>query len=154
MHRILVTIGTLAAVFPNIAVGQAPIDSALGRVRAGDVIRVRTLDGRLAASRLIALDGAPLHFRLRGQPVPVPVASVDSLWVRGHATKLGARVGAALGAIGFGLYLGWACSDPEVGVSPGTCVVLAMPIGGLAGGILGLLVGSAFPRWDLRFPVP
>jgi hypothetical protein len=154
MYRLLVMIAALGVAFPNIAVGQAPIDSALGRIRAGDVIRVRTLDGRIAGSRLIALDGAPLHFRLSGQPVPVPVASVDSLWVRGHATKLGGRVGMEIGAIGLGFYALWACGDPEVGVSPAACVGLALPIGGLAGGILGVLVGSAFPKWDLRFPVP
>lgn len=154
MHRILVTIATLGVVFPSMAVGQAPIDSALGRVRPGDIIRVRTLDGRIAESRLIAIDGVPLHFRLSGQPAPLAVASVDSLWVRGHETKLGARVGAAAGAIGLGLYFSWACSDAEVGISPGTCVAFAMPIGGLAGGIIGFLIGSAFPKWDLRFPVP
>jgi hypothetical protein len=148
----------------DVAVGQAPSDSALGQVHPGDVIRVRTLDGRLVASRLVALEAAPvparalqpapLQFRFSGQPAPVPVASVDSLWVRGHASRLGSRVGMAVGAIGLGLYGLWACSDPEVGIAPWACAGFAIPLGGLPGGVLGFLVGSAIPRWDLRFPVP
>jgi hypothetical protein len=89
-------------------------------------------------------------------PTSVPAADIDSLWVRGRATKTGALLGGLVGAVagvGAGLFISQViCSTQDCGVDD-AAPVLGLGAGGLAGGALvGALIGSAVPKWRLRFP--
>jgi hypothetical protein len=73
--------------------------------------------------------------------------------VRGTSAKLGAIVGSVVGA-GSGLALGvLACelSSDGHGCQDSELVVLGTLAGAGVGVGLGALVGSAFPRWRLRY---
>jgi hypothetical protein len=120
-------------------------ESSFGKVRSGQEVRVRTSDGRRLEGRFTP-DGA-MAFSSGG---------IDSVWARGNHARTGAIVGAiALGIAGglFGYALcglgsdGAGCQDWEI--------VPALLLGGAATGVgLGALIGSAAPKWNLRYARP
>ena len=81
----------------------------------------------------------------------VQLAAVDTLWVRGRATKLGAIIGAVLG-LGGGLLLGalgdGLCEYDCEGNYTLTGGILGVAIGGATGAV----IGTAIPRWRRVFP--
>jgi hypothetical protein len=81
----------------------------------------------------------------------VRLAAVDTLWVRGRATKLGAIVGGVLG-LGSGLLLGAlgdALCEYDCG---GNYALTGGLLGAAVGGATGAVIGSAIPRWRRVFP--
>jgi hypothetical protein len=100
--------------------------------------------------KLLAHSATELVLGREPQPLRVPATSIDTLWVKGTASKSAALIGGLLGA-GVGVLV--ATQAVEEGETPGADWVLAIGGGGtLAGGLLGALIGSAFPRWQRRYP--
>jgi hypothetical protein len=84
----------------------------------------------------------------------IPAMDVDSLWVRGTSWQTGAVIGSVLGTAG-GVLLGALatdyCENEGCAVGPGAWVILGG--GGLvSGGLIGGLIGTAFPKWHSRWP--
>jgi hypothetical protein len=138
------------AVQPALTHGLRPLLSELTvRTASGDYIR-----GRYLRTRADSLVVRPPPSMLRAAaPVPVPLAAVDSLWVRSSAWKRGTVIGAGVGAA---LYLAVAAGieDDDVGAAgfllPTTAAEGAV-MGVLVGGVWGAIIGSRFRRWNLHF---
>lgn len=155
--RAYAVIGVLAvtlALRPSAAQAPAHPDSAtfaaLARLGPGKRVRLHSRDlGRLEG-RVVASSPATLTLNAGDQPTEVPVATVDSLWVRGTAAKAGAIVGAIPGAVA-GVLMGviandLGCKDDGGDPCPEAIPLLAA-LGAAGGGLLGALVGAAIPRW-------
>ena len=87
----------------------------------------------------------------------VRIAWIRRLWVRDNARKPGLIVGAAAGAVTFGTVAALrsdVCYDAATGV-PTRCGgpwFRDAIIGAAAGGLIGWVLGSGFPRWRKIFP--
>jgi hypothetical protein len=85
----------------------------------------------------------------------VSLAEVDSVWVRGRATKTGMLVGAVTGAIATGIFVGLVVSAicevdcDNAGLEGG---LVGFGIGAVGGALVGAAIGAAIPKWRLRFP--
>jgi hypothetical protein len=148
MLWVLVLAGVLT---PLCVRAQVPGDFA--GVREGDRVRIRVSGGQLMAGRYVSSSLSSPRIQLAEGGEPIVLEEVDSLWVRGSHGSIGAIVGSVVGA-GAGLGLGLvACelgSDGE-GCQQGELVALVTLTGAGVGLGLGALVGSAFPRWRLRY---
>lgn len=83
----------------------------------------------------------------------VPVAAIDSLWLKKSYAKAGAVLG-SLAGIGAGVLIARANAHSCVG-SYGECfgnvyaTAIVSAVGGMAA---GALIGSVFPKWRFRYP--
>ncbi len=156
MNRTILVLTTLTLA-PGGLVAQVFRDAVLTRLQAGQMVRARTVDGRRIEARLSAIDRDPLTLRLLGHEAPLPVASIDSLWVRGRATKTGAIVGALAGVPLVAIYAGVSCTS-DVLVYHGFCaagpIILAGLAGAAGGALIGTAVGAAIPKWRLAYVLP
>ena len=139
--------------------GSPPADqdwgAALARLRPNSTIRVHRIgDGRIEGSFTRA---SATTLVLAGTPVPMeyPVATLDSLWVRGNSAKTGAIIGGIALAVAGATY-GVLANEVGCKDDGGDPCPEAIPLLGLAGAatgaLLGALIGSAIPRWHLRVP--
>jgi hypothetical protein len=79
------------------------------------------------------------------RPLRVSATSIDTLWERRTASKTGALVGGLVWA-GVGILV--ATQAVEKGETPSADYIGVFAIGGaVGGGLLGALVGRAFPKW-------
>jgi hypothetical protein len=147
----------LAAILtPSLAApigAQDSIDAVFGRLTPGQVVRVTTAGQGRVAGRIVEIETGPRLLRLEGIETPLAPGRIDSLWVRGRATKTGLIVGAAVGSVSaFGL-AAWICSAVSEGNGCDAWGnVAAIGLGGAAGGaLLGAAVGSAIPKWRSRY---
>jgi len=126
--------------------GQGPVNrdsvwaAALARLSPRSTIRVHRIgDGRIEGS-------LPMEF---------PVATLDSLWVRGNSAKTGAIIGGISLAVAGAAYGAFAnevgCQDDGGDPCPEAIPLLGLA-GAASGALLGALIGSAIPRWHLRVP--
>lgn len=132
---------------------QRSIDAAFSDLKPGQTVRLRTQGGDRSQSRVDSVQTESLALWLEGASTPYDGATLDSLWVRGRASTTGAIVGGlVLGSATFaaGALL---CSGLDEGNSCtewGT--VTAFSLAGAAGGaLLGAAIGSAIPKWRLRY---
>ena len=133
--------------------GQAPLDSAVKSLKSGETIRIRVHGGERIESRVVAMQTEPLGLKLSGATAAVDAAAIDSLWVRGRATRVGTNTGAILGGLlsfGFGAAV---CTGVAYGAGCNAWgTVAAVGVGGAIGGALvGALIGSRVGRWHLRY---
>lgn len=138
--------GSLFAQSPDSVL--APLVSKSGMVR----LRGRGVE---ATGRLLALTAGVATLQTETGNRTAALASVDSIWVRGHATRTGAIVGAAVGSVLFGAFV--------AAVAAGLCetdcdneglkgAVVGGVLGAAGGGLLGAGIGILIPKWRLRFP--
>jgi hypothetical protein len=118
------------------------------------LVRLRA-QGIETTGRLIALTSGVATLETETGNRTASLASVDSIWVRGRATKTGAIVGGIGGAVLFGAFVGYAVSglcevDCDNSFLEGALVGGALGLGG--GAILGAGIGALIPKWRLRFP--
>ncbi len=165
--EIVVLIGTLGIV-PHAPLASQQLGStfeledrqaAVGRVPIGKIIRVRLSDGGRAAgpvrrwNALAVLLGPYMGYA--EQDTFVPIRSIDTLWLRGSATRRGAIYGGISG-LGLGLAIGSTSSSlcPRAGwIRPCTQgAVTSAAAGLLAGGLIGALIGSGNPDWQRLHP--
>jgi hypothetical protein len=125
-------------------------EASVEALRTGAWVRVAAAPLGRIEGRVVAHTATELVLSVEEGPSRIPLAGVDTLWVRGKATRTGALVGGLLGT-GLGILI--ATQAVEEGETPGADWVGAFGLGGaLVGGSLGAALGSAFPRWDRRYP--
>lgn len=118
------------------------------------VVRLQ-LQGTRVTGRLVALSAGAAQIAEVAGLRSVSLAEVDSVWVRGRATKTGMLVGAVTGAIATGIFVGLVVSavcevDCEnAGLEGG---LVGFGIGAVGGALVGAAIGAAIPKWRLRFP--
>jgi hypothetical protein len=118
------------------------------------VVRLQ-LQGTRVTGRLVALSAGAAQIEEVAGLRSVSLAAVDSVWVRGRATKTGMLVGAVTGAIVTGIFVGLVVSAmcevdcDNVGLEGG---LVGFGIGAVGGALVGAAIGAAIPKWRLRFP--
>ena len=131
-------------------------ESSFGKIRSGQLVRIRTSEGQLLEGRFTAVPSQPMSVQLEDRALSLSTLGVDSVWSRGNRAKTGAILGAVvvgIGGAGLGYFLcqlgsdGSGCQDWEI-------VPLLALAGAAAGGGIGALIGSAAPRWSLRYARP
>jgi hypothetical protein len=109
-------------------------------------IRVSSTGQARREARLLEHSTTEVVLDLEPQPLRIPVTSIDTLWERRTASKTGAWVGGLVGA-GVGILV--ATQAVEKGETPPADYIGLFAIGGaVGGGLLGALVGRAFPKWQ------
>jgi hypothetical protein len=97
------------------------------------------------------VSGSHVALRTDGQSRFIPLAGIDTLWIRARATKAGAIVGGILG-LGGGVFLGAIADALCESSCQGSATVSVGIVGTLAGAGVGALIGSAIPRWKKVYP--
>jgi hypothetical protein len=155
-------LGVLTAL-PRVSSAQGPVrpevakrEAVIQTLRDSQWVRLVSPAFARREGQLLEVSSRELVLARHAQRVRVPAADIDSLWVRGRATKTGALVGGLVGAlagVGAGLFISQViCNNPDCDADD-AAVVLSLGAGGVAGGALvGALIGSAVPKWHLRFP--
>jgi hypothetical protein len=140
---------SLLIVFPALAVAQTPQPipaqpSMFEVLSDSQWIRVSRTGHARREARLLEHSATEIVLDL-DRPLRIPVTSIDTLWDRRTASKTGALVGGLLGA-GIGVLV--ATQAVEKGETPPADWIGLFAIGGtVGGGLLGALVGRAFPKW-------
>jgi len=127
----------------------------LGRVPSGKTIRIETRSSQLHTGRLADFDAVMLRLESEdSRLVNVPLDEIRSLRVRGRSTKTGAVIGGVAG-LAFGVLAGVFVAkladedgDPEYASAVAGVGAFFTVVG--AG--TGAIVGSAIPKWRLKWP--
>jgi hypothetical protein len=134
--------------------GQTPLEAAVRTIKPGQTVRIRVHGGDRIESRIRSLRGESLALQLVGDSAAFDVAAIDSLWVRGRATRTGAIAGAAVVGVASVVFWGGLCQGLSDG--PGGCTEWGRVTGyslvsAGAGALIGAGVGSLVPKWRLRY---
>jgi hypothetical protein len=130
--------------------GQEPSTALFSTLKAGQVVRVRARAGERIVSRVVAVRGDSLVLSSEGAVVAFDPTTIDSLWLRGRATVVGAIVGAATGALGsvavssavcHSIREGFLCGESRTAVAWSTA----------GGAALGAGIGYVVRTWRLRY---
>jgi hypothetical protein len=141
---------SLLIVFPTLGVAQTPQPipaqpSMFEVLSDSQWIRVSSTGHARREARLLEHSATEIVLDLEPRPLRIPVTGIDTLWERRTASKTGALVGGLLAA-GIGVLV--ATQAVEKGETPPADYVGVFAIGGaVGGGLLGALVGRAFPKW-------
>ena len=142
----------LLVVGPASLASQVTIDSVASRLHADQYVRLHVRGGRHFEGRFAFYVVAPAGSQLSVADTLIPAETVDSLWVRGRATKTGAIVGAVVVGAPAAVFWTAVCSVilehdcDEWGVVAGLTAASAG-----VGALVGAGIGTAFPRWHLRY---
>lgn len=118
------------------------------------VVRLRA-EQALVAGRLESLAGGLATLETDRGSRSIPLASVDSAWVRHRSTGTGALIGGIVGGIAGAIFVGVVAAGvcefecENAGLEGG---VVGLAIGGAGGVLVGAAIGAAIPRWRLRWP--
>jgi hypothetical protein len=140
----------LLLVFPALGTAQTPkpipAQQPLFEVlRDNQWIRVSSTGQARREARLLEHSTTEVVLDLEPHPLRIPATSIDTLWERRTASKTGALVGGLVGA-GVGILV--ATKAVEKGETAPAGYIGLFAIGGaVGGGLLGALVGRAFPKW-------
>ena len=132
---------------------NVPFCTAEGQwLRSGQTVRVRFANGQGLEAQVAGIDSATGALRFADTNAVVPISSIDSMWVRRHATGRGALIGGAIvGGISAVFWTAecFALNEGEGGPCQywGYVIVLTLA-GGAGGALVGALIGSMFPRWE------
>jgi hypothetical protein len=149
---LLVSIGLLT---PISAMAQEAAEVGFG-VRSGQLVRMRSAEGRLLEGRLSRSSAQGPILQVEGSEVPISVAATDSLWVRGNRAMTGALIGGVVFGAG-STALGWfvcAMNNDGHGCQSTAQVLGFTALGTAVGAGLGALIGSAFGTWRLNYARP
>jgi hypothetical protein len=134
--------------------GQAPLEAAVRTLKPGQTVRIRVHGGGRIESRIRSLQAGSLPLQLVGDSGAFDIAAIDSLWVRGRATRTGAIAGAAV--VGVASIAFWAGLCTALNDGPGGCKewgrVTAYSVAGAGvGALIGAGVGALHGKWRLRY---
>jgi len=131
---------------------QVTIDSVASRLHADQYIRLHVRGGRHVEGRFAFHVVAPAGSQLSVADTLIQAETVDSLWVRGRATKTGALVGAVVVGVPAAVFWAAVCSAIAESECTAWGAVAGLTVGTAGiGALLGAGVGTAFPRWQLRY---
>jgi hypothetical protein len=130
--------------------GETGAAAALARVPPGSTVRVQTFAGEVLEGTL-QLAGDSLRVTTIDRVEVLALGDIRSAWRRERRTRTGAIIGALLGGTGGGAFLGFLGIVADV-EEAGRLAVIGVLAGAGAGGLLGGVVGSAVPRWELIHP--
>lgn len=136
------------------------LGAAVAALRVGAPIRVATSGARADGQFLGAtFDSLVMSGGTAGHHLPL--AAVDTLWLRDRATRRGAVIGAVTGGLGLALFVavvaGSICQTPaecRAGGRAGVPLVIGggFVLGAGGGALLGAAVGSVTHRWRRLYP--
>jgi hypothetical protein len=154
MRPTFTAILSLCLATPTLGSAQSPAsgpvrESAFESLHASQWVRLSSAELGRRQGRLLQHSATELILSPAPEPVRVPAASIDTLWTRGYSTRTGGIVGALLG-LGAGALL--AASLGEADVDRGGLWAVSLGGGTVAGGLVGMLIGTAVPRWNRKFP--
>jgi len=134
--------------------GQTTLEATVRTLKPGQTVRIRVHRGGRIESRIRSLQGGSLPLQLVGDNGAFDVAAIDSLWVRGRATRTGAIAGAAV--VGVASLAFWAGLCAALSDGPGGCKdwgrVTAYSVAGAGvGALIGAGIGALQPKWRLRY---
>lgn len=154
MRPILTAILSFFLSTPTLASGQALVTGpmhqpAFETLKDSQWVRVASSELGRREGRLLQRGPTEMILSPESQSLRVPLASIDTLWTRGHSTKTGALVGALLGA-GIGALAAASLGEQDTD----RAALWAVSLGGgtVGGGLVGMLFGASLPRWSRRFP--
>jgi hypothetical protein len=154
VRPIFTAILSMFLAIPTLGSGQAPAtgamrQSAFETLKDSQWVRLASSELGRREGRLLQRSPTELILSPEPQPLRIPATTIDTLWTRGHSAKRGAIVGALLGA-GIGALLGATLGETDTDRT----AFFAVSLGGgtVAGGLVGMLIGTALPRWNRRFP--
>jgi hypothetical protein len=133
--------------------------AAVGRVPLGKIIRLRLSDGGRAAGPVLGWSSFAVtlgpYMGYAERDTFVAIQSIDTLWLRGQATRRGAIYGGISGlalGVAIGSTAGSLC--PKAGwTRPCTQGALTSAVAGLVvGGLVGAVFGSGTPDWRRLHP--
>jgi len=128
-------------------------DSAVARLRTGQRVRISADGMQRLVGRAGVASNDTLDFAQDDAVRRIPIAAIDTLWVRGHATTTGLLIGGAFGAVFGGLAGAYGAGLCEYDCSEtGTSVLAGSLLGAAAGAGVGALVGAVIPKWKRRYP--
>ena len=134
--------------------GQSAEDVLRPEAARRSVVRLQ-LQGTRVTGRLVALSAGAAQIEEVAGLRSVSLAEVDSVWVRGRATKTGMLVGAVTGAIAAGIFVGLVVSavcEVDCDNAGLEGALAGFGIGAVGGALVGAAIGAAIPKWRLRFP--
>lgn len=152
--RSLVVLASWMALHSAPLVAQSAEEVLRPEAARRSVVRLG-LRGTRVTGRLAALSAGAAQIEEVAGLRSVSLAEVDSVWVRGRATKTGMLVGAVTGAIATGIFVGLVVSAicevdcDNAGLEGG---LVGFGIGAVGGALVGAAIGAAIPKWRLRFP--
>lgn len=160
------TLVALVCLFPLLAAAQGPAPTesvsaarahAVAALRRGQVVRLQVRgDGRVQG-RFLGSAGDTVLVGDSTAPRRVPVPAMETLWVRGGHTALGAIVGGTFAGAA-DAYLFYVIGQMICGMDgnekcrPAAFAVLGGLGGALGGALMGGVIGMLFPKWQRRFP--
>jgi hypothetical protein len=137
---------------------QSALANKLARFRKNELLRVSVESG-LLEGQIEAIARDTLRLRMNGAAVlAVPERSVRKVWVkrntRAEATGIGAMIGAVVGASIGTVSRGEnpPCASTGCTDHPRKRIATHTIVGGVTGGLIGALAGSAFRHWAQIFP--
>ena len=139
-------------VAPAAIAAQATLDSVAARLHADQFVRLHVRGGRHFEGRFAFYAVAPAGSQLSVADTLIQVETVDSLWVRGRATKTGAIVGAVVVGVPAAVFWTGLCSlilESDCTLWGAVAGLTAASAG--VGALVGAGIGTAFPRWHLRY---
>jgi hypothetical protein len=146
LHLLLLLPTLAGAQTPDLATRQAAVQT----LSDSEWVRLSSPTFGRLEGRILEHTAAELVLGTGPQPMRIPATSIDTLWTRARPSRTGAIVGALAGTV-IGVLI--ATGTVERGESPGTDYLLVFGVGGaVGGGLLGALVGKAFPSWHRRYP--
>ena len=153
-------LATLALPAPLPGQQSSDLTSLLVELNTGDRVRILAPPDPMVEGRVASVYAQSLVLDLEasgpgiagGSEWATQIESIDAVWTRGRQTWLGAAIGAGGGLLIGGLAIGAASGLCEYECDTGAGdYVLGGVLFGAAGALVGALVGSAFPRWSLKF---
>jgi len=128
--------------------------AAVGRVPVGRIVRFRLNDGGRAAGPVLGWNSLAVtlgpYLGYADRDTFVAIQSIDTLWLRGQATRRGAIYGGVSG-LGLGVVIGSTAASicPTAGATRPCAqgAVTSAVTGLLVGGLVGAVIGSGSPQW-------
>jgi len=154
LHGMKTFLALFLAAAPSLA-AQAPESVLAPLVPKTSLVRLRA-QGVEMTGRLIALTSGVATLHTESGNRTANLASVDSVWVRGHAAGTGAIVGMVSGTVLLGVFgaliAEGVCDSADCSGEWAKGALAGGVMGAAAGALLGAGIGALIPKWRLRFP--
>jgi hypothetical protein len=136
--------------------GQEPASVERIRLKHGQQVRLLTVGGQRLEAPLGRIVAEPPGLTLQPADTGIPLATIDSLWVRRSRAGKGAWIGALVLGVPSAVFWTAFCNAVSEGMGCDALdVVAGLTLAGAAAGAgVGALIGSTSTHWELRYPIP